>query len=145
MEIFKYNDMKKVVFIASFILFIGKIAAQQEYEQMVDQFFSIYAKDAPEKALDFIFTTNPYMDINSEQVKKIKVQLGTVTGLIGDFYGYELMQKEEFAPSLVSLVYLVKHKRQPLYYTFVFYKPNEKWQILNIRFDDKLENVSLHK
>jgi len=145
MEIFKFKHMKKFLFIASFVLFTFGAYAQQDYENIVDQFFTLYSKEAPEKAVDFLFTTNPYMDINSEQAKKIKVQLGTVTALIGDFFGYELMRKEQLAPSLVSLTYLVKHKRQPLYYTFVFYKPNDKWQILNVRFDDKLENVPLNK
>ncbi|MCX7697069.1 MAG: hypothetical protein N2Z72_05175 [Bacteroidales bacterium] len=135
--------MKKIGVL--FFLVVLVLMGQSSYEEIVDRFFQIYSKEAPEKALDYVFSTNPYMDVQSEQVKNIKMRLGTVTALIGDFYGYEKMIVHEYAPSLVSVTYLVKHKRQPLYYTFVFYKPEKNWQILNIRFDDKLENVPWNK
>lgn len=136
--------MREIIFVLFGLLSFASWA-QTSYEEIVDRFFQIYSKEAPEKALDYVFSTNPYMDANSEQAKSIKTRLGTVTALIGDFYGYEKMVVHEYAPSLVSVTYLIKHKRQPLYYTFVFYRPEKNWQILNIRFDDKLENVSWSK
>jgi len=38
---------------------------------------------------------------------------------------------------------MVRYKRQPLFFTFILYKPDKVWQIQTLRFDDKIDALQM--
>ncbi len=137
--------MKKIA-IVFFVLatFIATSKAQETtYQGVVEKFFSIYSDKGPEKAIDYIFSTNPFLDPSSDQVTAIKLKLATAVAVIGDYSGYDPIIVKEFGTSMAIATYMVKYKRQPLFFTFVLYKPDKFWQIQTLRFDDKIESFEM--
>ena len=137
--------MKKLVFIL--LLFIPALtinAQETTYQGVIDRFFSIYKNDGPEKAIDYIFSTNSYLEPSSDQVTAIKLKLATAVAVIGDYYGFDAVTVKELGPSMTIGTYMVRYKRQPLFFTFILYKPDKIWQIQTLRFDDKIESLQMN-
>ncbi|HBG71341.1 MAG: hypothetical protein A2W93_01505 [Bacteroidetes bacterium GWF2_43_63] len=137
--------MKKLIIALLLLAPIIQLTAQEStYQGVIDKFFSIYKGDGPEKAIDYIFSTNPYLEPNSEQVTAIKLKLATAVAVIGDYYGFDPVVVKELGPSMAIGTYMVRYKRQPLFFTFILYKPDKIWQIQTLRFDDKIESLQMN-
>lgn len=106
-------------------------------DDIVNAFFSKYEKDKME-ALNYLFSSNKWMDKSKEQIDNLKNQLIGTTQLLGEYYGYELLAKKK-VNQLELHTYFVKYDRQPLRFTILFYKPNDKWRLQNFSFDDNLD------
>jgi len=131
----------KLLFLFFFIsLVVNSIQAQQTSEALADTFFSYYKHSGMDKAIDYVFGTNKYMKQSQEVIDNIKLRFNKATPQLGPYYGYDLFIKREAGPSYVFLSYLMKFERQPIQISFILYKPKDKWQIQNLRFDDKVEN-----
>lgn len=136
--------MKKTIF---FLLGLALIAisynnafAQKTPEQVIEKFFFAYKNNKPTSAVNYIFSTNPWIKERSkDQVESLKVQLQNTVSLIGDYYGYEPITSRQVGESLVLYSYLIKYERQPLRFTFIFYKPSEEWMIQNFKFDSDID------
>ena len=125
---------------SSFFLSTGsKLLAQGTTKEITDVFFALYAK-SPAKAVDYAFSTNKWMLKKPEVVSNVKTQLKTLTDLLGVYYGYELMQENNVSASLKEIKFLVKYDREPLQFTFLLYKPKDKWMVVNYSFNENLEN-----
>ncbi len=72
-------------------------------------------------------------------VENVKSQLLNFTGLVGDYYGYEKITEKSLGESLKLVSYIIKYDRQPIRFTFLFYKPKDVWKIQNFKFDDNLD------
>jgi len=59
--------------------------------------------------------------------------------LLGKYHGFEKIVRKELGESLVLESYLVKYDRQPLRFTFKFYKPNDKWILFNFQYDEDVD------
>lgn len=125
--------------IAIFILTISPVYAQKSEKEIVTEFFKVF-KDSPSEAMDYAFSTNPWMKRNKDATDNIKNQFNTVLPLVGNYQGYELINEKKIGESLKLLSYMVKFDRQPFQFTFIFYKPDAVWQVQNLKFDDKLND-----
>lgn len=138
--------MKKVFLILVFALSVNVLFAQNTtYQGVVEEFFSLYENKGPNEAVDFIFSTNKYLESNQDQVTAIKLKLGTAVAVIGEFTGYEPVIVKEIGQSMMQGTYMVKYLRQPLFFTFIMYKPEKYWQIQTLRFDDKLSEEQIDR
>ncbi len=137
--------MKPIIFFMLLTLLSVPVLKAQDstYQAVVEKFFTLYKDSGPEKAIDFIFSTNPYLDPSSEQVSTIKLKLTTAVAVIGDYYGYDAVVVKELGPSFTIGTYMLRYKRQPLFFTFVMYKPDRYWQIQTLRFDDKTDQLDM--
>lgn len=114
----------------------SKYEKQHEYENYCKVFFSQYKEGGINKAVDFIFSTNESLKENSrEEIDALKSQLDSITPLLGKFSGYEQIANRAVGTNLRLLSYLIKYEKQPLRFTFVFYRPNDTWVIQNFSFD----------
>lgn len=123
-----------------FIVCAGLCFTCRGQETIIDTFFTYYEKQGIEKAVDYVFATNPWMNDSKEAITNIKLRLDKAVSLLGEYNGYELIIKQEAGTSYVLLSYLVKYSRQPIQFTFVLYKPDDKWQIQNLKFDDSIDD-----
>lgn len=120
------------------VLSINMLKAQSTPEEITAQFFKIY-EESPQKAVDYIFGTNKWMtDRNKDGIENVKTQLTSLLGLVGDYYSYEKITEKSIGESYQLVSYMIKYDRQPLRFSFVFYKPKDKWQVQNFKYDDNL-------
>ena len=112
------------------------IYAQKTPQDLINGFFSSYEKD-PGKAVKEMYKTNVWMERIKDDIDNIANKLnGFTIDYIGKYYGYELITSQKFSESFVLYSYLVKYDRQPLRFTFKFYKPNDTWVLYGFQYDD---------
>ena len=71
---------------------------------------------------------------------KLKNQMeGLTEDFIGKYYGFELIAEKKITDSYILLSYLVKYDRQPLRFTFQYYKPNDEWRLYSFEYDGNLD------
>ncbi|SDR79392.1 hypothetical protein [Winogradskyella sediminis] len=122
------------------VLSTNILKAQTTTEEITTEFFKTYEK-SPQKAVDYVFETNKWMiDRNKDGIENVKTQLTSFLGLVGDYYGYEKVTEKSVGESYKLVSYMIKYDRQPVRFTFVFYKPKDKWQVQNFQYDDNLDD-----
>ncbi|MBL7935603.1 MAG: hypothetical protein JNM51_07325 [Bacteroidia bacterium] len=135
------NDkIKWMVLLMLMLLSTNILKAQTTTEEITDEFFKTYEK-SPQKAIDYIFGTNKWMmDRNKDGIDNIKTQLTSFLGLVGDYYSYEKITEKSVGISYKLVSFMIKYDRQPVRFTFVFYKQKDKWQVQNFQYDDNLDD-----
>ena len=130
--------MKKLL-IVLLISTSGTLFAQSSPQDLIDDFFTTYKKDAG-KAVKELYATNKWTERIKDDIDKI---VGTVNSFtesyMGKYYGYEIITKKKFPESFELYSYMVKYDRQPIRFIFKFYKPNDKWVLFSYALDDNLD------
>ena len=130
--------MKKILLLGLFVLSANLVFSQDSEQVIIDEFFEIFAKNS-EKAINFIYNTNDWIDADGDAVTKLKIQLKQYEELIGEYYGEEFLYKGNLGESFTTYVYLVKYERQPVRFTFEFYRPKDVWMVYSFKFDDNFD------
>lgn len=116
--------------------------SQAGCDSIPEKFFNEFGTKGSDAAVDWVYSTNKYIRSNIQANLKVKTELKKIISLIGTYKGYELMKKKIVSPSYVQLYYLAKFERQPLKFTFVLYKPADKWQLQKLQFNDKIVSTT---
>jgi hypothetical protein len=143
--VFSKQKIKKqpLFFIALVIMLLQGITvvqAQEKPEDVTERFFELYIEKGSDAAVDYVFSTNIWLNGEKVAVENIKAQLKKGIAIIGMYYGYELIEKRQLGESFVLLDYMLRYSRQPIRFTFILYKPDKAWQIQNLKFDDRLDD-----
>lgn len=109
-----------------------------EATSVINNFFKMYKDDGTAKAIDYIFSTNASLS-DTNQLATLKNKLDSTRRQIGNFNRQELITQKSSSNSLVLFSYLVKHDKQPLRFTFIFYKPKNNWTLYKFKFDDETD------
>lgn len=122
-------------------LFIASISFGQDSPQiLIDSFFETYKTDAS-KAVKDLYKTSKWFDRIQDDIESIANTLnGFNVDYMGEYYGYELITKKGFSESFKLYSYLIKYDRQPIRFTFKFYKPNDKWILYSFKYDDGIDD-----
>lgn len=132
--------MKNILILLVALLLSSSAYCQQKTEaELLDQFFETYEKN-PIKAIDNLYKTTKWIDRKGDEVENLKARILQIIELIGGYHGEEFITKEYYGSSFVSYIYVMKYDRQPIRFTFDFYKPNDTWFIFSFRFDDSLND-----
>ncbi len=122
-----------------YILSDKKESGQKDYENYCNTFFVKYEENGIDKAVDYIFSTNPQINKDDSQIVNLKTELHEAAKLLGEYNGYGLIATKSIANSYIYCSYLIKYSRQPLRFSFIFYKPKDKWVLHKFTFDNELE------
>ena len=106
-------------------------------EKINEHFFDLYDSKGISEALEFIFSTNDW--INETQTSELKNKLVELTKKLGGYQGQEVVSKRSISENYLLYSFLIKYDRQPIRYLFIYYKPKDKWQLQNFQYDDNLE------
>jgi hypothetical protein len=139
--IFNKIGMRNKLFITSLLIVItmGSSKAQSTTSEITTEFFKLYSK-SPTKAVGYAFSTNIWIvDRKKDAIENVKSKLSRLIEVIGDYSGYEKIVEKSIGDSLKLESYLIKYSRQPLRFTFIFYKSKDVWQVQNFSFDDSLD------
>ncbi len=135
--------MKKFIIAISSILILTtasttSLKAQATPEELMEGFFAIFNEDV-NQAVNYLFATNPMIDPTQTGIKSIKERLELSRKLLGNYYGYELVDVYQAGDSYRKYIYSLKYERQPVKFIVVLYKPDLKWKVQNINFQDDID------
>jgi hypothetical protein len=125
--------------IAILMLWSLNLSAQDTPQKIADQFFSVYQMKGANDAIDYIFSTNKWMNESKDQIENVKFKLNSTLKLIGKYEGYDLIVKKTVGDHLLVYTFLVRYDRQPLRFTMMFYNPSTEWRLYNFSYDDSLD------
>ena len=120
----------------------AQTSSNPDTEKLVEDFFKTYKRKGQAEAVSELMGTNKWLALSSAE--KISDKLIEVTNQLGEYQGYERIKETVYGTNVIQYVYLVKYDRQPLRFTFRFYRPDKKWQAQNFDFEseflDELNN-----
>lgn len=119
--------------------------SDNDYDKKIEIFFSQLQAGAYQQAVDFIYSDNPWISAKSDEVQKLKTQFVGLPDLLGSYLSYERLVKVTTANRLVFIQYFVAFERQPIKFTFQFYKPRDKWMIFSFSYADDIEEMLVEK
>jgi hypothetical protein len=105
---------------------------------LIDTFFKKYKNDGTNTAIDYLFGTNKLFT-NEAQIALLKAKLDSLQKTVGQYLAKELIAEKNTSPSLVFYSYLVKFTNQPIRFTFMFYKPQNDWELYRFKYDDQMD------
>jgi hypothetical protein len=111
--------------------------SQEASETITRDFFVNFAKD-PATAYSTLFAGNTW--ISAEAMETNKADFTAFLKDIGNYCGYELILTKKVGESYMLKSFIVKYERQPIRFTFLLYKPTDKWVIQNFSWDAGLED-----
>ncbi|MFY0601404.1 MAG: hypothetical protein JXR03_17145 [Cyclobacteriaceae bacterium] len=115
--------------------------AQDNGQSLIDDFFSDYENKGVEVAVDKLYKTNPWTTRIQDAINNVKTQLSRYNEeLVGKYYGHEPIVTKQLGNSYVLHSYLVRFDRQPMRFTFQFYKPDDEWRLYSFAFDDNFDD-----
>jgi hypothetical protein len=104
-------------------------------DTIIEEFFKIYPK-SPEEALKHFFSPSPW--VKEDNLRGIIDSLTRIGMVAGKYNGYELLNQSYAGESFVMKSYMVKYDRQPIRFSFAFYKPSTKWIPYYFKMDDRI-------
>lgn len=116
-----------------------KYISAPEVEGYIKAFFKQYKETGSSDAIDLIFKTNPLFS-DRDQLISLKSKIDSTRSVVGNFEGEELIVQKYTSKSLILYSYLAKHEIHPLRFTFIFYKPKDKWNLYKLKFDADVAN-----
>lgn len=134
--------MKKIIFVTVILTItasINTVSAQSTPEEMMSPFFEYFENDV-DKAIDYLFSTNPLIAANKEAATEMKEKFETSRKMLGNYYGYEIAEKSFAGKSFAKYVYILKYDRQPVKMIIFMYCPDKKWKLQNINFQEDLSS-----
>lgn len=130
-----------IILASIFIVLISnfELNAQTSEKEITTEFFRLF-KTNPIQAFDYAFSTNKWLKRDIDGIENLKNQFKNLIPLVGEYYGYEIINEKKIGENYKLISYMIKYDRQPLRFNFIFYKPANKWQLQNLNYDDKLSD-----
>jgi hypothetical protein len=120
------------------VVFAKPAAAAKSVPAIIDAFFKKYKEKGADTAIDYLFGTNKLL-ANLPQLSVLKKKLDSLQQSAGKYVGHELIVQKSSSPSLFLYSYLVKFENQPYRFTFMFYKPQNDWELYRFKYDDQMD------
>ncbi|BAJ03047.1 hypothetical protein SHVI106290_04180 [Shewanella violacea] len=133
-----YKNMKFSILLLTSLLSFNSMA--YDYQTEIDEFFELYQIGRINEAVDSIYKSNEYVSSIPDQIIKVKNQLTSLKGLMGNVNNIGKLDTYTVGEYFVHITYIVTYDRQPLRYEFQFFKVKEGWRIYSFSFDDKITN-----
>ena len=90
--------------------------------------------------MDNLYKNNKWINRATDAITNLKQQLEALNeDYVGKYYGYELITEKKLSDSFILMSYLVKYDRQPIRFTFQFYKPNNEWITFSFKYDGNID------
>lgn len=129
----------KIFPVLSILLLSTCLYGQSAEQQITDKFFRLFEQSSSD-AVDYIYSLNKWIDSKSDAVLNIKGKLEQYKELLGTYYGHEFIAESRLGECFSVYVFLAKYDRQPLRFTFEFYKPKDEWIVYSFQFDDNFDD-----
>ena len=109
-------------------------------DKIIARFFSYLQRKEVDQAYDQL-TRGTKIAERAEDVRTLKSKTKEAITVFGPILGYDSVLKKSVGTRLVSYTLLSLGKEFPLRWRFYFYKPEDEWQLIDLRVDDKLAGI----
>jgi hypothetical protein len=79
------------------------------------------------------------MERKQDDLDNVKTKMKSLVAVLGDYYGFEQLSEKTVGEHLKMVTFIVRYDREPLRFTFLFYKPKDAWRLNNFSFDEDLD------
>ena len=112
----------------------------EEIQKSVTTFFNLLKQDHLDEAYDMILA-NTKIKGREEDVRGLKKQTRDAITTYGPILGFEMIEQRRVGISLFQLVCLSWSENFPLRWRFTYYRPGDKWRLMDIFVDDKIGDL----
>ena len=115
------------------------LVSEKEAVTLSESILNLFIEGSVEKAFE---KAGEHSIINKNQMDTMtattREQIDTIYSNYGKMKGFELLKKKKINNSLLHLQYMVLCENYPLQFQFVYYKSDDKWILIDIKWNDKL-------
>jgi hypothetical protein len=123
------------------LLLGGSAWAQTEPAAIVDAYWNGVLAGDSSAAFDTLMAHSHLDALKPREIELLKGQIQQAFSIFGAPSGYEMVSRKPYGSSVMRLVYVTKHRDLPLVWNFYFYQPTKDWQLVNLHFNDQLQNL----
>ncbi len=135
------NKIILLVFAISFFTTnIDTTQAQSSPDEIITSFFKLYEEKGADDAVNYVFSTNKWMAKNQDGIMNLRTQLKSLINIVGKYHGHEEIIKTSIGSNYLLSHHMVRYERQPVRFSFLFYRPGDKWQVQNFQYDDEMDD-----
>ena len=84
------------------------------------------------------FLSGTKLGMQKEKMSVFVSKTQEAFGLYGALKDYEIFDNYSVGSNVLVLTYLTRQQLQPLRWRFIYYRPDKKWGMINMGFDDVL-------
>lgn len=106
-------------------------------EEIVGQFFDALKADRVDAAYDTLNAEFAMAD-RADESKTMRAQTQKALDAYGPVLGYEMIREEPLGTHLLRRTYVLTGEQLPLRWKFYFYKPTDRWKLIDLRIDDAI-------
>jgi hypothetical protein len=88
---------------------------------------------AVEVAFDTLLKGSPIAE-QGQQYQMLKTQAQVTLPVMGRALGFERLDENRVGTSVVVVKYLMRHEKDAITWTFVFYRPVDRWMVTALKF-----------
>ncbi len=109
----------------------------EEIQKTITTFFNLLKEEKMDAAYDIVLA-NTKIKGREEEVKRLKKQTREAISTYGPILGFEIIEQKRVGMSLMQITCLSWADDFPLRWRFTYYRPGDKWRLLDIFVDDKV-------
>jgi hypothetical protein len=132
------------------ILVLGMLAAgagtaappppPEEIQKTLTAFFNLLKQDKIDDAYNLVLA-NTRIKGREEDVKSLKKQTRDAINTYGPVLGFEVVEQRRVGLCLLQITCLSWAENFPLRWRFSYYRPGDKWRMLDILVDDRVGDL----
>lgn len=108
-----------------------------EIQMTLTTFFNLLKENKLDQAYDLVLAGTKIKG-REDEVKSLKKQTTEALAAYGPVLGFEIIEQKRVGLCLLQVICLSRSENLPLRWRFTYYRPNEKWKLLDILVDDKI-------
>jgi hypothetical protein len=118
----------------------GDFATLSDAKKVADKAVSLFKQ---EKIVEAYGILKPYWPLAPVEIDNLANQTNTQWPMVKQRFGTsiatEFVKENKAGESLARFIYLQKFQNHAIRWVFIFYKPNDRWIINSVSFDDRLD------
>lgn len=128
------------------LLLLGVLADQAAYgqnltpDELIRAFFTTYETGRAGAAIDQLYASNTpeWLAQIQGSIDEVRTKFEGLNEIVGKYYGKEKLLEESLGECFRTIIYLVRYDRQPIRFTFQYYRPGDRWRLYGFSYDDDL-------
>lgn len=130
------------IFTFTNVVYADTLTSLEDIKELSDQAASLLAQDKTKEAISLF---KPYSPLPPTEIDTLILQIQnwtfTVSSKYGKVVGFEFLKQQRVGKCFVRYIYILKYENHAIRWLFTFYKPQNKWWVNSIFFDNKVSEL----